>query len=227
MRVEQDELWIKVGFDRKLAEQSRAEAVNRGDDCAVQRPLVTYPANPLAGSRGAQKLVELTPEPFAHLVSRAVGKGDGDDLVYSNAGGSEDMQVALDENGRLAGARTGGNRDVAVERMRGQFLLWLQLAILFVNYNAHNANARNSKLQISNCEYQIAQNEMASICNLQFSICNLQFSILECLGLSLHYSPSGESCTSRNGTPRNSRSADTNHQARMAQPGIGRREYRQ
>src|SRR5262249_50125420 len=186
---------------------------------------MAYPAHPFRRSRRAQLLVELTSEPFAHLVSCAIGKRDRYDLVYFDVGGSKNLQVALHQHGCLTCSRAGGNRDVTIKRVRSQFLFWLQLAILFVNYNAHNANTLNCKLKIENCKLRIAPNKLSSICNFQFAIFIFHFSISS--GCGVHRLASDGSDTSRIGTPLNSRSAGTNHQAPKAQPGIDRRASRQ
>jgi hypothetical protein len=48
MLIEQHKLRIDIGFDRKLVQQTRTQPMDRGDDCAFQRALVTQPRLPFA-----------------------------------------------------------------------------------------------------------------------------------------------------------------------------------
>jgi len=81
MFVEQQKLWIDARLDRKLAQQARAEAVNRCNHRAVERALIIQPPPALLLVRDAQHLVEFAAQAFVHFVGGAIGEGDGDDLI--------------------------------------------------------------------------------------------------------------------------------------------------
>src|SRR6185503_21218844 len=81
MFVEQQKLWIDARLDRKLAQESRAEAVNRCNHGAVERALVVQPAAALFLVGDAQHLVKLAAQALVHFVRGAIGEGDGDDLI--------------------------------------------------------------------------------------------------------------------------------------------------
>src|SRR5438876_720160 len=112
MSVQQRELRIDTGFERKLAQQPGTKAVDGRDDCAVKGSFVTHPTRALARSRLPQKFVHLPSEPLAHFVSRAVGERDRYDLIDADVVGAKNVEVALDEHRGLAGARTGGHSHV-------------------------------------------------------------------------------------------------------------------
>ena len=124
MFVEQQKLWIDARFDRKLAQQSRAETVNRRDHCAVERAFVVQPAAALFFVGDAQHLVELAAQALVHFVGGAIGEGDRDDLIDGETVFAKDVDVALDENRGLARARPGRHRDVFVDLVRGCGLFW-------------------------------------------------------------------------------------------------------
>jgi len=99
--------------------------VNGGDHGAVQRALVIQPVSPVVSRSGLQNEIELFPEPLAHLVGRAIGKRDGDDLIDVEVVFAQDVQIALDEHRRLARARPGRHRDVLLDLVCGSGLLRL------------------------------------------------------------------------------------------------------
>ena len=104
MFVEQEELWIDARFDRKLAQQSRAEAMNRRDHCAVERALVVEPAAALFLISDTQHLVEFAAQALVHFIGCPISEGNRDDLIDREAVFAEDMDVALDQHRRLARA---------------------------------------------------------------------------------------------------------------------------
>src|ERR1051325_10696076 len=112
MFVEQKELWVDTRFDRKLAQQARAEAVNRSDHCAVEGAFVIKPAPTLVAGRDAQHVIEIRAQALAHFISGAVGECDGDDLIDSEAVFAEDMQVAFDQDRRFTRAGSGRDGDM-------------------------------------------------------------------------------------------------------------------
>ena len=124
MFVEQQKLRIDARFDRKLAQHARAKAVNRGDHCAVERAFVVEPAAALFFVGDAQHLVELAAQAFAHFVGGAIGESDRDDLIDGETVFAEDVDVALDEDGRLARPRPCRHRDVFVDLVCGGGLFW-------------------------------------------------------------------------------------------------------
>ena len=99
--------------------------MNRRDDRAFQRALVTKPGLAFITRSRAQECIDLCAHALAHLVRGAIRKGDRDDVIDGNVFGAEDFQIALDQHGRLAGARTGSDGEVAIECVRGCGLLGL------------------------------------------------------------------------------------------------------
>ena len=79
--VEKQKLRIDARLDWKLAQQSRAEAVNRRDYGAVEGAFVVEPAASLFFVGDAQHLVELVTQASVHFVGGAIGEGDRDDLI--------------------------------------------------------------------------------------------------------------------------------------------------
>ena len=113
--IEQDELGIDTGFDRKLAKQTRAKAMNGSYDGAVQSAFVLEPAAALFVGRDAQHQVELAAQALAHFVRGAIGEGNCDDLIDREFVFAENVDVALDEDGRLARSRPRRHRDMLVD----------------------------------------------------------------------------------------------------------------
>src|SRR5713226_9405582 len=138
MSIEQCELRIDGGFERKLAQQPRTKAVNGRDDRTVERSFVTHPTRALTRFGRSQKFVHFPSEPFAHFVSRAVGERDRYDLIYADVVGAKNVEVALDEHRGLAGAGTGRHSHVPIECVCGLLLLGLKLASFSFNNNAHS-----------------------------------------------------------------------------------------
>ena len=105
MLVEQEKLRINASLNRKLTQESHAKTVNGSDHSAVQRALVIQPMPSLIWRDGLQNEIELFPESLAHLVGRAIGKGDGDDLIDVEFVFAQDVQVTLDQDRCLSGTR--------------------------------------------------------------------------------------------------------------------------
>ena len=112
--------------------------MNGRNDRAFKRSFVAHPFGSFAGRSGQQKLVQFCSQPFAHLVSRAVGESDRDDLIYADVSRAEDLKVALDEHSRLAGARAGCYRNMPIQRMSGKLLLRPELATVVFTCSFHN-----------------------------------------------------------------------------------------
>src|SRR5712692_10949195 len=145
MLVEQDELRIDVRLDRKLMQQARAKAVNRGDHSAFKRALVSQPAMPLVSNGCAEQLVNLLAHALSHFVRGAIRERDRDDVVDGNFLGAKDFEIALNEHERLARARPGRDREVPVERVRGESLFGLQLARFRIwGYRFHQSKKRHA-----------------------------------------------------------------------------------
>src|SRR4029079_10610844 len=123
MLVEEEKLRIDARLDRKLAQQASAEAVNRRDHSAVERSFVIQPAASLFFVRDAEHLVELGAQALVHFVRSAIREGDGDDLIDRETVFAEDVDVALDEDRGLSGARPRRYGDVLVDLVRGCRLL--------------------------------------------------------------------------------------------------------
>jgi len=128
MLVEQDELRINVGFDRKFMEQARTETVNGGDYGAFQSSFVTQPRLALLGRRSPQNLVHARAHALAHLVRGAISESDRDDVINRNLFRAQDFEIALDQHERFARTRSGSHRQMTIERVRGRPLLGLKFA---------------------------------------------------------------------------------------------------
>ena len=57
-------------------------------------------------------MIELLSETLAHFVRRAIGEGDGDNLIDRKLALAQNVQVTLDEHRGFAGTRAGSYRDV-------------------------------------------------------------------------------------------------------------------
>ena len=99
--------------------------MNGCDHGAIERALVMQPALPFITVGSLQNMIESFTKAFAHLVRGAVGEGDGDDLIEVQFLLAQDVQVALNQDGRLAGAGAGSDGDVAVNGVGGSRLLGL------------------------------------------------------------------------------------------------------
>jgi hypothetical protein len=123
--VQQHELRIESSFDWKLSQQSHAETMNGGDDCAVERALVSHPTHALRSGGGGQQTVQRFAQTLAHLVGSTIRKSDSDYLI--DRGWfllAQDVKVALNQNHGLARARSRRHGDVTIKRIRGPRLGW-------------------------------------------------------------------------------------------------------
>ena len=101
---------IEVGLERKLAQQRQAERVDRADRDVAGPVAQLAPArrrNLAAGRRRAQR----GDDPLAHLGGRLAREGDREDVRRVDAG-TQQVDVAVDQHARLAGARRRLERDV-------------------------------------------------------------------------------------------------------------------
>ena len=97
---------VDPGFDRPLAQQVGAEAVNRADVRFLE-PLerLVEPGPPLgAGRRGRARAIETLAKPQLQLAGRLLRERHRDDLADVGAPFGEDRDDPADELGRLAGA---------------------------------------------------------------------------------------------------------------------------
>ena len=96
---------IDARLDRPLAQQLRAEAVNRVDVRFLERleGFFQQPAYLVIRRHGAL-LLQPFPEPQLQLAGGLLGERHGDDLLHRRAPGREHAQDAIDELRRLAGA---------------------------------------------------------------------------------------------------------------------------
>ena len=82
MFIKQQKLRIDSRFNRKLAQQARAETVNGRDHRAIERAFVIEPMLSLvSGAAVCRMQVELCSQSLAHFVGGAIGESDGDDLI--------------------------------------------------------------------------------------------------------------------------------------------------
>ena len=81
MLVEQGELRIDVGLDRKLMEDARTKTVNRRDTSAFQRALVTQPAPAFVSVCLFEEIVNLSTHTLAHFIGGAVRESNRDDII--------------------------------------------------------------------------------------------------------------------------------------------------
>jgi hypothetical protein len=125
MFIKQDELRIDVGFDGKLVQQARAKSVDGGDYRTFERALVPQPSATLIAFSGAQKLVNSRANTLAHLIRCAIREGDSNDVINRDVLGAENLEVALNQDGRLTRSRSGSNREMSVESVGGNGLFGL------------------------------------------------------------------------------------------------------
>ena len=93
------------------------------NDRTVERALVSHPTLSLFSCARCENAIQVFSKPFAHLVGSAIGKGDGNDLIDIQVFIlAQDVKVSLDQDGRLARARSGGYRHVPVKRIRCRLL---------------------------------------------------------------------------------------------------------
>src|SRR5687768_16320416 len=97
--------------------------MNGGDHSTIKRALVAEPTPSVIGRGGVQDQIELFSETLAQLVSRAICKGDSDDLIDIEVVVAEDVQVTLNEDSGFSGARPGRHRDVLIDLIGGSSLL--------------------------------------------------------------------------------------------------------
>ena len=102
--------------------------MNRRDHRAFKRALMSQPALALVAGGCAKQIVNRLADALAHFVRGAIRERDGDDVIDRDFLGAKDFEIAFDQHERLARARPGGDRKVAVERVRGGFLFRLQFA---------------------------------------------------------------------------------------------------
>src|ERR1041384_8190850 len=81
MLVEQNELRIDVRFDRKFTQQTRAEAVNRGDDRSFERALVSQPCRSFTCGCRAQQRIDTLADALSHFIRSAICKRNRNDVV--------------------------------------------------------------------------------------------------------------------------------------------------
>ncbi len=124
MFVEEQKLRIDARFDRKLAQHARAKTVDCCDHSAVECALVIQPAPAFFFIRDAQHLIEFIAQAPVHFVGGAIGEGNRDDLIDRETSLAQNVNVAFDEYGRLAGARPGRHRDVLIDLVGGGCLFW-------------------------------------------------------------------------------------------------------
>src|SRR4029079_16886015 len=82
---------------------------------SVERPLMAHPDPAFIRGGRAKQLIKLPAQSLAHFVGGAIGEGDGNDLVYRNVASAKDVEVAFDQYGGLARARSGGDRDMPID----------------------------------------------------------------------------------------------------------------
>jgi len=111
--VEHTEAWIEAGLERMAAEQPVAEAVDGRDPSAVELPRQVEPVE------GAQPLADAATQ----LACRPLCVRDDEDRVDVEAALAHRLDEALDEHGRLAGARSRGDEDDTGLLDRGKLLL--------------------------------------------------------------------------------------------------------
>src|SRR5687768_11471004 len=99
MLIEEQKMWINARLNRKFTQEARTEAMNGGDHSTIKRALVTEPTPLVTGRGGFQNQIELFSKTLAHLVGRAVSKGDSDDLIDIEVVFTEDVQITLNEDG--------------------------------------------------------------------------------------------------------------------------------
>ena len=131
MFIQQQKLRIDPGLNRKLAQQPRAETVNRGDYSTVQGAFVIQPPLSLSAGCDLQNVIESLSQTLAHLVRGPIGERDGHDLIDVQQVLAQNVQVALDQHSRLARTRPGGHRDVLAELVGGGGLFRFEFARLF------------------------------------------------------------------------------------------------
>ena len=130
--VELAEARVEAGGERIRLEQAEAEAVDRRDPRAVElaREIVAAAARKLRADARAQ------------LAGRAPRVRDDEDRVDVEALVARRAHEALDEHRRLAGARAGGDEDLA-RRLDGGELLRVELvharSTLHIGHRSHHA----------------------------------------------------------------------------------------
>ena len=122
MLVKKDKLRIDVGFDGKLVQQARTEAVNRRDHATFERALVPQPRLSFLLRRRAQQRIDSIAHALPHFIRGAICESDRDDIVDRNFFRAQDFQVALDQDERFAGARTCGHGQMLIQRVRSDLL---------------------------------------------------------------------------------------------------------
>src|SRR3989442_782663 len=127
MLIQQHKLRIYVGFDWKLMQQPRTKTVDSGDYRPIKRAFMAQPLASFIAAGGPQQLIQFFPEAAAHLVGSAIGKSDGDDLIYGDVVGAENVQVTLDQDGGLARARPSRYGNMPVKHLCSLSLFRSQL----------------------------------------------------------------------------------------------------
>src|ERR1043166_8045041 len=107
MLIQQHELRIDIGFNRKLMQQTRTESVNRRDEGPVQSAFGTKARLALLVRQSTQQSVYAIAHALTHFIRCAVRESDGDDILNRSRFGAQNFQVALDQHERLARARAG------------------------------------------------------------------------------------------------------------------------
>ncbi len=101
--VEHAEARVDPGCERVGLQEPVAEAVDRRDPGSVE----------ISGEVVALELVQAAPDPPAQLAGRALGVGDHEDRVDVEAALADGAAEPLDDDRRLAGARSGRDEDDA------------------------------------------------------------------------------------------------------------------
>ena len=97
-----------------LPQQSRAEAVDGVDGCALELTLLLLPEG-CSVRVATGLLLALLPYPLFEFPRGLLGKGHADNLRNSSAPPPQELQVALDKNVGLARPGPRGEEDVLVE----------------------------------------------------------------------------------------------------------------
>jgi hypothetical protein len=97
--------------------------MDRIDDCAVESALVSHPTLALVSGAFGENTIQVFSQPFAHVVGRAIGKSDRNNLINIKVlVFAKDLKISLDEDSSFTRARTSSDRHVPVKRMRGSRL---------------------------------------------------------------------------------------------------------
>ncbi len=100
--VREVEAGIDVGFERKLAQQRQAEGVDRRDRDVAEPLLQVAPARGVELGQTA-RLLQPIDDALPHLGRGLAREGDREDVIRLDAG-AQQVDVALDQHARLAGA---------------------------------------------------------------------------------------------------------------------------